>query len=94
MPGNLNVIIKTMVVLRGLNGILRSKPMPVNSKWVGKPIYFAHSNKYKMYPTWGSEDFGETDWWETKKLKFEPTGKVFYRKNRLTAIFEYELTEV
>ena len=88
MAGPIKIVVKTQVVLRGLNGILKSRPLDTPSDWVGKPIYFAHANPFK-FPTFNPEE--PTD---IKKLKFEPTGKVFWKKKPLTAIFEYELTEV
>jgi len=93
MPGNLNIEIKTMIVLRGLNGILKSRPIPVPSKWLGGPIYFAHANKsqYRIL-NWETLPTGYTDN-DIKKLKFEFTGRVFW-KRKTTAIYEYELTEI
>ena len=88
-----NINIKTQIVLRGLNGILKSRPLDTPSEWVGKPIYFAHVNPFK-FPMFNPEGLPSPEPTDFKKLKFEPTGKVFWKKKPLTAIFEYELTEV
>jgi hypothetical protein len=93
MAENLTMVVKTQIVLRGLGGLLKSRPLDTNSEWIGKPIYFAHVNPFK-FPIFNSEGLPSPEPTDFKKLKFEPTGKVFWKKKPLTAIFEYELTEV
>jgi hypothetical protein len=83
--------IKYQIVLRGLNGILKSRPMDVEREWAGGPIYFGHVNK-SNFRILNWKDLPESDI-QLKKLKFEFTGRVFWKK-KTTAIYEYELTEI
>lgn len=93
---NYSIDIKTQIKLTGLGGILKSRPLDTPSEWVGRPIYFAHANPFK-FPIFNTRGLPSPEPVDFKKLKFEPTGKVFFRyKGKVphTAIYEYELTEI
>ena len=86
--------VKTQIILRALSGTMRSRPLDVDAQWIGGPIYFAHINRSRMrIVNWQilPADYLDDG---VKKLKFEHTGRVFWKKKSLTAVYEYELTEV
>jgi hypothetical protein len=91
--GNMTISIKMQIKLIGLGGLIRSKPIDTPIKWICQPIYFVHANPFKS-PTFNHNGLSIPDPIDFKQLKFEPTGKVWWKKKPLTAIFEYVLTEI
>ena len=86
--------LNTQIKLIGLGGTIRSKPIDVPKAWIGGPIFFAHVNHaHRLIVNWQDLPATYLDG-DIKRLRFEMTGRTWYRKSRQTLVYEYELTEI